>query len=126
LRNGVAVVAQVVVVSVFQVLVHPFQLNEYQRDAVDEPDQVRAPVVEVGVDPELRDEEEVIVVWVLPVDDGEFLRERRPIGLTDGNLDTVAQQGVNLLVRPRVVHGSARLRDLGDRLLYCFARCNRV
>jgi hypothetical protein len=90
LRNGVAVVAQVVVVSVLQVLVRRLQLDEYERDAVDEPDQVCASVVEVGVDPELRDEEEVVVVWILPVDDRELLRERRPIWLTDSNLDTIA------------------------------------
>ena len=90
MRNGVAVVAQVVVVSVLQVLVRRLQLDEYERDAVDEPDQVCASVVEVGVDPELRDEEEVVVVWILPVDDRELLRARRPIWLTDSNLDTIA------------------------------------
>ena len=116
-RDGVAVVAEVVVVGVLQVAVRRLQLDEHERDAVDEADQVGAPVVQVGVNPELRDEQEVVVLRVLPVDDGELLRQRRPIRLTDGHLDTVAHQRVDLLVRAGVVHGRARLRDLGDRLL---------
>ena len=59
------------------------QLDEHQRDAVDEAHQVGAPVIEVRVNPELRDEQEVVVLGVLPVDDGELLRQRRPIRLTD-------------------------------------------
>ena len=116
-RDGVAVVAEVVVVGVLQVAVRRLQLDEHQRDAVDEADQVGAPVVQVGVNPELGDEEEVVVLRVLPVDDGELLRQRRPVRLADRHLDAVAQQRVDLLVRPRVVHRGARLRDLGDRLL---------
>ena len=70
----VAVVAQVVVVGVLQVAVRRLQLDEDQRDAVDEPDQVGPPVVEVASDPELGDEQEVVVLRVLPVDDREPLR----------------------------------------------------
>ena len=77
MRDRVAVVAEVVVVGVLQVLVRRLQLDEDQRDAVDEPDEVGAPVVQVGVDPELGDEQEVVVLGVLPVDDGELLGQRR-------------------------------------------------
>ena len=52
-RDRVAVVAEVVVVGVLQVAVRRLQLDEHERDAVDEADQVGAPVVQVGVDPEL-------------------------------------------------------------------------
>ncbi len=65
-RDRVPVVAEVVVVGVLQVLVRRLQLDEDQRDAVDEPDQIGAPVVEVGVDPELGDEQEVVVLRVAP------------------------------------------------------------
>ena len=76
-----------------------------------------APVVQVGVNPELGHQQEVVVLRVLPVDDSELLRQRRAIRLTHGHLDTVAHQRVDLLVRTGVVHGGARPRDLGDRLL---------
>ncbi len=72
------------------------QLDEHERDAVDEADQVGAPLVQVGVDPELGDEQEVVVLRVLPVDDGELLWQRRPVRLADGHLDAVAQQRVDL------------------------------
>ena len=103
-RDGVAVVAQVVVVRMLQVAVRCLQLDEHQRDAVDEADQVGTAVVQVGVNPELRDEEEVVVLGVLPVDDREPLRQRCPVRLANGDLDAVPQQRVDLLVRPRVVH----------------------
>ena len=66
LRDRVAVVAQVVVVGVLQVAVRRLQLDEHQRHAVDEPDQVGAPAVHVASDPELRDEEEVVVLRIAP------------------------------------------------------------
>jgi hypothetical protein len=44
------------------------QFYEDQRDAVDEADQVWAALVQFARDPQLRGEEEVVVLRVTPVD----------------------------------------------------------
>ena len=53
MRDGVSVVAQVLVVGVFQIAVRFLQLDEQQRYPVNESDQVGAPPIQIGVDPEL-------------------------------------------------------------------------
>ena len=72
-RDGVSVVAEVLVVRVLQVLVRRLEFDEDERDAVDKPNEVGPAMVEVRVDPELGDEQEVVVLGVLPVDDGKLL-----------------------------------------------------
>ena len=121
-RDRVAVVAEVVVVGVLEVLVRGLQLDEHERDAVDEPDEISTALVEVRVDPELGDEQEIVVLRMLPVDDGELLWERRPVRLADRHFDAVAEQCVYLGVGPRVVHGGPRLGDLVDRVVDRLAR----
>ena len=78
LRDGGLVVAQVVPERVLQPLVRRLQLDEDQRQAVDEPHQVGAAFVDLAGDPELRGQEEVVAVGVIPVDDadGDGLRHR--------------------------------------------------
>jgi len=55
--------------------VRSLELDEDEGDAVNETDKVRSALVQVGMHPHLRDEEEVIVFGVVPVDDTE------PLGL---------------------------------------------
>ena len=54
------------------------QLDEEQRDAVDEADQVGAALVHLAGDPELRGQEEIVVLRVLPVDHAHRLDAFRP------------------------------------------------
>jgi len=48
--------------------------------AVDEADEISSTLVEVRMDPELGDEQEVVVLRLLPVDDGELLWSVVPSG----------------------------------------------
>ena len=87
MRDRVAVVAEVVVIGVLEVLVRGLQLDEDERDAVDEADEIGAALVEVRVDPELGDEQEIVVLRMLPVDDGELLWELVPSGCAQSSPD---------------------------------------
>ena len=93
------------------------QLDEDERDAVDEAEEVGPPLVQVALDPELGDEEEVVVARVVPVDDGQPLGLLAAVRLANGDRDAVAQQLIDLAVRPRVVESAAVPGDLGDRLV---------
>ena len=116
-RDRVAVVGEVVVVGVLEVAVRRLQLDEDERDAVDEAEEVGPALVQVALDPELRDEEEVVVGRVLPVDDGEPLGLPAAVRLANGDRDAVAEQLMHLPVRPRVVESAPVFGDLGDRLV---------
>ena len=78
------------------------------------------------MNPELRDKEKVVVLRVLPVDNGELLGQGSSVVLASGYLDTVANQRVDLLVCTSVVHDGARPSDLGDRLFDCLGGHSRI
>ena len=69
LRDGVAVVRQIVVVSRLDRLVWLLELHQYQRDAVDEQHQVQASAVQVALDPHLLHRQQVIARWILEVEE---------------------------------------------------------
>ena len=62
LRNRVLVVGEVLLVGVLQSLVRCLQFDEDQRDAVHEADQIGTLLAVVAGNPELRGEEEVVVL----------------------------------------------------------------
>ena len=62
----VFVVAEVVVVGVLGGFGDGLELDEDERQAVDEADEVGAAGVDLAGDPELGDEEEVVVGWGRP------------------------------------------------------------
>ena len=110
--DRVAVVGEVVVVGVLEVAVRRLQLDEDERDAVDEAEQVCPALVQVALDPELGDEEEVVVRRVVPVDDGQALGVPAAVRLADGDRDAVAEQLVHLAVRAGVMESAAIPGDL--------------
>ena len=63
-----------------------FEFDEDQRHAVDEAHQVAAPLVDFTGNPELRCQEEVVVLRVLPVDDPQRLHVFNPLRVPVGNL----------------------------------------
>ena len=73
----VAVVGEIAVVGVGHRLVARLQLDEEQRQAVDEADEVGALGVELAREPDLRGEEEVVGFRVVPVDDADGLGDAR-------------------------------------------------
>ena len=64
MRDRVFVVGQISLVGALNVAVDVLQLDEQQRHAVDEADDVRAPAVELPLDPQLAHAEEVVVLGV--------------------------------------------------------------
>ena len=68
LRDGVLVVGQVLLVGEFELLVGCLQFDEDERNAVHEADQIGTLLAVVAGNPELRGEEEVVVLGFVPVD----------------------------------------------------------
>ena len=92
------------------------ELDEDQRQAVDEADQVGAALVHVAGDPELRGQQEVVVGRVLPVDDAHQLGPFVVVSARQRDLDAVLEQVVDLVV------GAAMLMALRSRVSSSMAR----
>ncbi|MNC55075.1 hypothetical protein D3C75_1045860 [compost metagenome] len=60
MRDGVLVVRKVLLVGRLDVLVDILELHKYERDAVNEADNVCAAAIEVAFDPELPHDQEVV------------------------------------------------------------------
>src|SRR5258708_10142141 len=98
LWNGILVVAQVIAIGIFESLVRCLQFDEYQWKTVDEAHQVRPPFVHLARNPELRDEQEVVVRGIVPVDDTHRLVDLFVPVATNTDVDPVFQQSVYLAV----------------------------
>ena len=73
LRDRRAIVGEVAVVGVGHRLVARLEFDEQERQAVDEADEIGALGVEFAREPDLRGEEEVVRLRVVPVDDADDL-----------------------------------------------------
>ena len=71
LGDGGFVVLEVLFVGEFELFVVGFEFDEDEGKSVDEADEIGAFVAIFAGDPELGDHEEMVVVWVVPVDDAE-------------------------------------------------------
>ena len=92
------------------------QFDEDQRQAVDEADQVGAALVHLAGDPELRGEEEVVVLRLVPVDDADGLGDLLAFRAANGDPDAVLQQLVDLPVGVGGAQGAAIAGQLLDGL----------
>lgn len=97
-----------------QPLVRRLQLNEDERQTVDEADQIGAAFVDLAGDPELRGEEEVVAVGVIPVNDAHGLDRLVAVVRMPAHLDAVAQQVVDLAVRRHWAERAAVAAQLRD------------
>ena len=75
-----------------------FALDEQQRHAVDEADNIRAPAIERTFDPQLPNAEEVIVVGIVEVEDAERARFHAAFRRTEADLHAAAQQIILLAI----------------------------
>lgn len=96
--DGVQVVGVVVRVGVLHVHGALLQFHKQQRNPVDESHDVRAAAVQVAVNFQFLDGQEVVVVWVLEVDDLGPLLPCFAVGALDGDGDAVPDEGVFLLI----------------------------
>ena len=84
-RDHVAVVPQVCVVRVTNVLVRDLQLDEHQRNAVDEQHHISPPPIHVARDPKLRNRQPIVRVSVVPVDEPDS--DRPTLAVADSRLN---------------------------------------
>ena len=97
------------------------QLDDDQRQAVDEADQIRAAGVERAGDAELADEQEIVVRRILPIDHAQALGLLAAVfAVRHGDLDAFLEQPIDLAVRRLEAHRRTVAGQLidggGDRL----------
>ena len=73
LRNGLLVILQVVFVGVFDLPVALLEFDEDQGQTIDEANEIGTAFVDAAGYPELGGEKEVVVLWIIPVDDSNRL-----------------------------------------------------
>ncbi len=98
LRDGVFVVAQVIVKGMLQSLMRGFQLDQDQRQAVHKADQIRAALVDIPGNPHLRNEQEIVITGLIPVDDLYFFFNLFIRLVPKTHLYTILEHQVNLAV----------------------------
>ena len=96
--NGVAVVRVVLLEGGLEVPVDVLALDEQQRKAVDEADDVRPAPVEIAAHPQLAHAEKVIVGGLVEVEDPEALVHQLALGVAVRDPHAVAHQRVLLPV----------------------------
>ena len=111
-----AVIAQVVVEGALQRHRWLLQLDEHQRQAVDEAQQIAAAPVHVAGHPHLRGQEELVVGRRGPVDDAQGLGAVPAVLVGHLHLHAVLQQPVEVAVRIDGDLLGAVLRELLDSL----------
>ena len=111
-----AVIAQVVIEGTFQRHRWLLQLDEHQRQAVDEAQQIAAAAVHVASHPHLRGQEELIVGRRGPVDHPQGLDAVPAVGVGHLDLHAVLQQPVKVAVGVDGDLLGAVLRELLDGL----------
>ena len=115
--NGVAVVRVVLLEGGLEVPVDVLALDEQQRQAVDEADDVRPPPVEAAAYPELPHAEKVIVGGFVEVEDPESLVHQLALGVTERHPNAVAHQRVLLPVGGGDALRGGGLDDLPHRVV---------
>ena len=87
------------------------QLDEQQRQAVDEADEIGPLGVELACEPDLRGEEGLIPLRALPIDDADEFRLARPVRVAHVHRDALAQQIMNFGIGADGVDRSALPRE---------------
>ena len=106
LRNLRLVVRQVLVERCARGHAGLLQLDDHQRQAVDEADQIRPAGVKRAGDAELADQQEIIIRRLLPINDAQPFRFL-PAALTvrHGHLDAILEQQIHFPIRRFQAHG---------------------
>ena len=127
MRNGVLVIAEVVGVRGLEAAVRGFKLNEDQRKTVDEAHQIRPAGVHLARDPELGAEQEVVVLWGVPIHHPHPF-DLLPVafGISHPDAHAVLEQVVNLTVRRNEAHTRTIAGQFLDGLVERLGRSIRV
>ncbi len=97
-RNGVAVIGEVLLESGLEILVDVLALDEQQRQAVDEADDVRPPPVQIATHPQLAHAEKIIVLRRIEIKHPQPLPHPLALVVAEGDLHAVAHLRVLLAV----------------------------
>ena len=122
LRYRVTIVAEIVVVRIVDALGRDLELDEEERDAIDEADDIRSSFVEVAEYGHLRHDQEVIIRRGVPVDDPHRPHIGSAIIIRDGDLHAIAEQGVDFTIRIDEAAGGAIRSDRVDRTVESVCR----
>ena len=109
-RDGVLVIREVLLVGAVDVHLEALQLDEHQRQTIDEAHQVRPPQPQLAAHPQLAHRQIAVVVGVVEVDQAQPPIHQTPRSVAEFHRHPVAQQRVLLLV--------LRHRRLGDVVLH--------
>ena len=98
LGDGIFVIAQIVLVGVFELLMAGFEFDENQGQAVDKPQQVGAPGVDITRDPQLRNQQKIVLKGPLPVDHPHRFFAGKALLVLEFDSDTLFDLAINFLV----------------------------
>ena len=107
MRDRRAIVGEIAVIGVGHRLVARLQLDEQQRQAVDEADEIGALGVKFAGEPDLRGKEKIVRVRVLPVDHANDLGLALAVLAADLHGDALAQKVMDLGIRANSVDCAA-------------------
>lgn len=123
------VIAEVPAVGALDVRVDPLELDEDEREAIDEADEIGAAQGGLPLDPELLGEEEVVRLRVVPVDDADAALRLAVVvvaGRAGADDEAVLEEGVELAVGLDEAHGRAVAGELVHGLVERLGRDSRV
>ena len=126
LRDVLLVIGQVVVERGLEFHVRVFQFDEDQRDAVDVEQHVGTAEATLAFDPELRDGQITVLVWLIEINQLHTLLLLLALSVVELHRDAVAQQVVNFLVGGDERHGLTPVKQFFQRIINGFGRDVRV
>ena len=98
MRDGVLVIEKVLLIGGAGIAADVLQLHEQQRQAVDEPDDIRPAAVQIAPHPQLPHAEEMVVLGNIEVEDPQSLAHPLAFGVAKGDPHPVLDQFVLLTV----------------------------
>ena len=85
---------QIIIVGVFEFLIGVFKFDEDEGQTVDIKQDVRPAIVNISPDPKLGDGQEVVVFWLVEIDEPDASVFGFTLGIAEGDGDAVADEAV--------------------------------
>ena len=98
MRDRILIIGVIVCIGILYVNIIAFQFYKQERQTVDEAHNIGAAAVQITMDPQFLYSEEVIVHWILKIDDSGFLCFRLAVRFLDRYWDTVTDKEILLFV----------------------------
>ncbi len=118
--NGIAIVGIILLERRLQIPVDVLALDEQQRQAIDEADDIRPPPVQISAHPQLTHAEEMVVLRLLEIEYPQALAHPLTVGIAEPDLHPILDQVVFLPVRRQQGLGSHACRNLTHGIVIGF------